>query len=84
MKKMAFNCCRADEFDKDLLDDTRWTEEFQTQTEAQVNLEKTANELLSSVADTKFSSSEVSCCFSFSFMNCLKILTKKFTCRPVN
>ncbi|CAH1774268.1 unnamed protein product [Owenia fusiformis] len=44
----------AQEYEKDLLDDTKWVDEYKTDNE----LSRTANDLLGSVDDPKFSNSE--------------------------
>ena len=58
-----FSFFRAAEFDKQMLNNVEWEQEFaeQAQTQEQQNkeLESTARELLSTVTDPKISSSEV-------------------------
>ena len=45
--------------EKDVLDDTKWIDDFQTQQQADDELAKTANEFLSNVNDPQLANSEV-------------------------
>ena len=44
---------------KEILDDTKWIDDFQSQQQADDELAKTANEFLSSVDDPQLTNSEV-------------------------
>lgn len=47
---------RTEEYDKEVLDDTKWIDEYSTQDD---DLAKTAKDLLSNVTDPKLANSEV-------------------------
>ena len=50
---------RTEVAEKDMLDDTKWIDDFQTQQQADDELAKTANEFLSNVNDPQLANSEV-------------------------
>ena len=52
---LVLSTCRAGEYERELLDDQKWADEYKEERD----MSKTANELLDTCDDPKFSNSEV-------------------------